>query len=312
MAELPPLRALQAFEAVGRCGNMTKASRELNVSPGAVSQQIRLLEEKLGLQLVVRSTTSLALTDIGKRYYRTITKGFEEFRRAQAEIERARWSSGLVISALPSLASKWLATLIFEWQHSFPDLSVHLEGTHLEPRLEEDCTDFRITYGDRVRNYDSSVMLFTDSVIPVCSPKLLESGPPLKTPADLLAYPLLSIDWQPQFPSPPTWQDWLKQLGVGCNGLRHSFVFSLSSVAIEAAVEGRGFTLGQCAMIAEDLRAGRLAAPFPQKLRLSSPYFLAWNGPVFNKNGAREFHRWIVGRARRQELLNELVGKQDQ
>jgi LysR family glycine cleavage system transcriptional activator len=313
MAELPSLRALQVFEAVGRCGSMTKASRELNVSPGAISQQIKLLEETLGLRLISRSASGLALTEIGKRYHVAVMKGFEELRRAQSDIERTRrtGAGGLVISALPSLASKWLATLIFEWQQHHPGVNIHLEGTHREPHLDQGDADFRITYGDRFRDFDGSVLLFTDSVMPVCSPRLLESGPPLRTPADLLGCPLLSIDWKPQFESPPTWQDWFRHVGVDCGDLRNSFVFSLSSLAIDAAIEGHGVTLAQCAMVAEDLRAGRLIAPFPQKLRLPAPYILAWSSAIFDKSGAREFHRWIIGRARRQELSNELLGSAD-
>ncbi|MFU0504207.1 LysR substrate-binding domain-containing protein [Pseudaminobacter sp. NGMCC 1.201702] len=300
MVELPPLRALQVFEAVGRFGSMTKAAQELKVSPGAISQQIKILEEAMGLHLVARKGNGLALTEVGLAYHQAVAKAFADFHKASSDIVEFHRSSALIISALPLIASRWLSPNMFTWQKTHPNVCFHLEGTAIEPVLDGKPFDFRITYADKAHLFESFVPLFNDGLVPVCSPELAASQP-LEKPADLLAHRLLTIDWRPFLSPAPTWQDWFRLVGLDGSEIRDFFMLSLSSLAIEAAIEGRGIALAQKAMVAEELRTGRLIAPFEQVLMLPSPYILAWNRTVFDKTGASEFHRWIVGLARKQE-----------
>lgn len=300
MDELPPLRALQVFAAVGRLGSMTKAAQELKVSPGAISQQIKSLEEAMGLHLVARKGNGLILTAVGESYHQVVAKIFADFQKASEEVLKSHRSSALIISSLPLFASRWLSANMFNWQKAHPNVCFHLEGTAVEPSVEEKPFDFRITYGDKVHLYDSFTALFTDGLIPVCSPHLA-AAQPLQQPEDLLSHRLLTIDWRPYISPAPTWQDWFRLVGLdGCE-IRDSFMLSLSSLAIEAAIEGRGIALAQKAMVTEELRTGRLVAPFDSVLQLPLPYVLAWNKQVFDKTGASEFHRWVVGLARKQE-----------
>ena len=302
MNDLPPFRALLVFEVVGRCSSMKRAADELGVSPGAVSQQIKILEESLGLQLISRNSTGLRLTEFGERYFRETSRILDDLRQVHREMVVTRPSSGLIVSGLPLLTSKWLAPRMFEWQQLHPDISLHLEGSMVEPSLESGQVDFRISYRDRLRGFESGVPLYTDSLIPVCSPELLKTGPPLETPGDLASYRLLTIDWKPLLSPPPVWKDWFLSAGVTPSvALRDTFVFSLSSLAIEAAIDGRGVALAQYSMITEDIRAGRLVTPFAHRLLLPSPYFLAWRPGVFDKHGARDFQRWLIGLARSLE-----------
>jgi LysR family glycine cleavage system transcriptional activator len=302
MNDLPPFRALLVFDVVGRCSSMKRAADELGVSPGAVSQQIKILEEALGLQLVARNTTGLRLTEFGEHYYRETSRILDDLRRTHRDLIAARASSGLVVSGLPLLTSKWLAPHMLEWQALHPDISLHVEGSIIEPSLESGQVDFRISYRDRIRHFENGVPLYTDSLVPVCSPDLLKNGPPLESPGDLVAYRLLTIDWKPLLSPPPSWKDWFASAGVTpSSALRDTFVFSLSSLAIEAAIDGRGVALAQLSLISEDIRTGRLIVPFMHGLMLPSPYFLAWRAGVFNKHGARDFHRWLIGMTRRQE-----------
>ncbi|CAM2170101.1 LysR family transcriptional regulator, glycine cleavage system transcriptional activator [Paraburkholderia sacchari] len=301
----PPLRALQVFEAVGRCGGITEAARRLGISAGAVSQQIKLLEDTLGMHLTQKDGKRLRLTAIGRQYHESCAAAFESLRVAHAEIERAKNTRNLSVSALPSLVSKWLAPRVLEWQREHPELSVYLDGTHTEPSPDGYEIDFRISYGERGLNAENAVELFRDCVVPVCSPRLLESGS-LKTPADLLAYPLITVDWLPKFASPPSWSEWFAANDVDCGDFDgNRLVFSLSSVAIQAAIDGYGFTLAQGSMIADDLAAGRLAMPFALGLALPSPYFLKWKPNAFDRPHCRQFHRWLVTRGKEQQQRNE-------
>jgi LysR family glycine cleavage system transcriptional activator len=306
MGMLPPLRALQVFEAVGRCGGVTEAAKRLGVSAGAVSQQMKLLEDTLGLSLMQKDGKRLRLTTIGRQYHESCAAAFESLRIAHAEIERSKNVRNLSVSALPSLLSKWLAPRVMEWQAQHPELTVYLDGTHTEPSPEGYEIDFRISYGDRVADADNAIELFRDSVVPACSPHLLQSSAPLAMPVDILAYPLISVDWLPKFASPPSWRDWLETNDVDCTALHNSrHVFSLSSVAIQAAIDGHGFVLAQSSMICDDVAAGRLVIPFKRGVPLPWPYFLTWKKSAFDQPQCRSFHRWFLKLAKEQQQVNE-------
>ena len=307
MDTLPPLRALQVFDTLGRCGGVVETARRLGVSPGAVSQQIKILEDSLGMRLLAKEGKRLRLTAAGVRYHETCAAAFESLRVAGAEIERVRNRRSLSVSALPSLLSKWLAPRIYEWQSAHPELDVYLDGTHSEPSPDGPEIDFRITYGERIDHAGTTVELFRDSVVPVCSPRLLSSGQPLVKLEEILAYPLLSIDWFPKFSSPPSWREWFAAKGIDCpEDMRvNRLVFSLSGLAIQAAIEGHGFVLAQTSMIVDDLTAGRLVFPFPVGVALPSPYFLTRQASTFDQPHCRVFHRWILTRSREQQAVND-------
>jgi LysR family transcriptional regulator, glycine cleavage system transcriptional activator len=302
MTKSPPLRAIQAFEAFGRLGSVTGAAEELGVSPGAVSQQIRKAEEALGLQLLERRGRTVKLTSWGRMYHADISVGFDHIRGAQEALERARSEGALTISCLPSLASKWLAPQLFDWQARHTGATVRLIGAEVEPRLDEEQVDFRISYGTKIRDYAHYTELFTDWVVPACSPALLERQP-LRRPADILDRPLLGIEWAKDHRSPPAWAEWAASIGEKYRRAAGEVAFSLSSAAIDAAINGRGFVLAQLSMAAEDIASGRLVVPFNLPMRLPFPYFLAWDRSALQKPLGSELRSWIVSIASRQESL---------
>lgn len=305
MNNLPSLRALQVFEAVGRYGGIIEAARRLGISAGAVSQQMKLLEDSLGLSLTFKVGKRIRLTAAGQRYHESCASAFESLRIAQVEVERSKNASNLRISALPSLLSEWLAPLIYAWQSDHPGLNLFLDGSHAEPSPDGYEVDFRLTYGD-LESTENAIELFRDCVVPVCSPGLIQDDRPLDTPADLLAYPLLSIDWLPKFASPPSWRDWFTAQAVDCSSLRDGYrVYSLSSMAIQAALSGQGVVLAQCSMIAGALADGRLIMPFAHALPMPSSYLLVGAKGAFDNAHCRDFHRWLVARGREQMLINQ-------
>jgi LysR family glycine cleavage system transcriptional activator len=296
----PPLRAIQAFEAFGRLGSVTGAADELGVSPGAVSQQIRKAEEVLGVQLLERRGRMLTLTSWGRLYHTAVSEGFDRIRDAGELLERARTESALTVSCLPSLASKWLAPQLFDWQSHHPGATVRLIGSEPEARFSEEQLDFRISYGAKNRDYDHYVGLFTDWVVPACAPALLERLP-LRKPLDILERPLLAIEWSRDHRSPPTWAEWAASIGAKYRKTSGEVAFSLSSAAIDAAINGRGFVLAQLSMAGDDISSGRLVVPFNLPLQLPDPYFLAWDRSALQKPHAAELRAWIVSVASRQE-----------
>ncbi len=297
VTRLPPLRSLQTFEAVGRVGSIGGAARELGVSPGAVTQQIQLLEGEIGVRLVERSGRGVALTTWGRRFHRRVTGAFAELREARDDIDRARRSDQLTVSALSSVAARWLGPKLHDWRARHPDGVVHVHGTEGEPAFGDGAVDFRISYGDRAGGYERRAELFTDWVVPVGSPDLVGTAP-LADAREILAFPLFGIDWEPYFKSPPSWPQWFRGLGVETGPLRMALTFSLSAQAIDEAIAARGVVLAQCSMIAADLAAGRLVIVHPHRMRLEEPYFLAWDAAALDKPGGRDFRDWILALGR--------------
>ena len=299
------LRSLQAFEAVARCGSVGAAAEELGVSPGAISQQLRKIEQALGVALLERRGKGLELTTWGRLYHADVAPAFEQLRQAQQRLHTARSQSRLVLSCLPSVASRWIGPRLFDWQAAYPDTPVRLVGTEAEPALAADTVDFRITYGDAALRHAHRAELFTDIVVPACAPALLRAagrrGRRL-TAAQLLALPLIGIEWDPAHGAPPHWSDWATSMGLPPGTPKTTLGFSLSSAALDAAVNGRGVVLAQRSMIGDDLASGRLVVPIDHGLKLSGGYHLAWDRASLDKPEGRAFRDWILALGHSQAL----------
>jgi LysR family glycine cleavage system transcriptional activator len=293
------MRAVQVFEAVVRCGSVTAAAEELCVSPGAISQQIHNIEKALNVRLFERSGRSLALTSWGRIYYERVRFAFEQLRTAQETLSRARSKPGIVLSALPSLAIRWLRPLLLQWREAHPGASVRLVGTDEETGLRDEQIDFRISYGTDVRQYEHFAELFIDTVVPVCSADFLAKHP-VQTAADILAGPLIDIEWDVRHRPAPSWDDWARSAGLPPPEAPADLAFSLSSAAIDAAAGGGGFALGQIAMIVEDVASGRLVIPIDRRLTMPASYFLAWDRAVLDRPFGEDFRAFIIAAARRQ------------
>lgn len=293
-----PLKGLQAFEAVGRCGSVTAAAVELNVSPGAISQQIRKIESFLGITLLERAGRTAELTLWGRLYHQEISKGFEQFAIAQQVLERARNENALVLSALSSVVNKWIGRRIFDWQALHPEAHVRVTGRDREPRMGFDEVDFRVSYGSDVLQHEHYAELFRDWVVPACSPALMEKRKP--SASDLLRYPLLHVEWERHFTPYPTWSEFATKVGVQFKETSPGLSFTLSSSAIDAAVNKRGIVLAQMSMIADELEAHTLVIPVDIRIPLRESYFLAWDRSALQKPYGRAFREWLIAISRQQ------------
>ena len=303
MKAMPPLRAVQVFEAVGRHGSVSRAAEDLGVSAGAITQQVHALEAHLKVRLLQRSGRGVALTSWGTLYLERISVGMEQLRRAKDDVERSRRSGHLVVSALPSLATKWLNPLAFDWIKEHAQASVRLEARDAEPQLERGDADFRISYGARLRSHVHTSRLFTDFVTVVASPQYLASSPAPKEARDLLKRPLLWVEWLPEYLVLPYWSDWFRSQGIACDGLRCNLSFSAPSAAVDAAMEGRGFALVQHSIAAGALATGALVKVFPHVLKLPEPHFLAWSTAALDKPLGALFQVWLRALGRRFEYF---------
>lgn len=292
-SRLPTLRGLQAFEAIGRFGSVAAAARDLGISAGAVSQHIHRLEEEVGVALFERKGRSLTLTSWGQIYLEKIGAGFDRLRSADEVLQRARLKSGIVVSAPPSLTIRWLRPLMLDWQKLSSGMNVRLIGEDAEPVFAETQVDFRISYGTARHRYAHFTDLFHDWVVPACSPSFLAAHP-VAAPADVLKGPLIGIEWDNPYQSPPSWSEWASQFGLAPPEDPCELSFSLSSAAIDAAVNDGGFVLGQTSMIAEDISRGKLVVARDCWLRFAEPYALAWNPASLDRPFGREFRSFMI------------------
>ena len=299
----PSLRGLQAFEAVGRCGTVSAAAQDLGVSPGAVSQLVRNLEQCLGLTLLERRGRRVELSSWGRLYYREVAKGFQQLSHAANVLARARNETGIVLSALTSVANRWVSRKIFDWQSLYPVSSVRILGQEEEPRIGIEQVDFRITYGERSCAHEHVANLFTDWVVPVCSPALI-AGQVLGSPQDILTVPLLNVEWEANYKASPQWKDWAALVHAGDRQMFSGLSFTLSSSAIDAALNGRGFVLAQVSMVQEEIASGSLMVPFDIRMKLPESYYLAWDRTALEKPFGQKFHKWLLGVARQQDLIS--------
>nr|WP_298727397.1 LysR family transcriptional regulator [uncultured Steroidobacter sp.] len=300
-AALPPMRAIQAFEAIVRCGSVAAAADELGVSSGAISQQLRKIERELGTRLLERDGRSLTLTSWGRMYYEQVRTAFNELRRAQHRLQIARAKQGIVLSAPPPLAL-WLQHLLLEWSTSHGEVNLRLIGSEREPVLQDEGVDFRICYGADARRYERFAELFGDAVVPVCSPEFLRRHP-VESAADILKCSLIEILWDSRHRPPPSWADWAWSTGAAPPRQPARLTFSLASAAIDAAQDGGGFVLGQISMIAEHVRRGRLVVPVDRRLSLPESYFLAWERGTLERPRCADFRNSLIAAGRRQQDL---------
>ncbi|MGO7153863.1 LysR family transcriptional regulator [Rhizobium leguminosarum] len=297
-----PLKSLQAFEAVGRCGGVTAAALELRVSPGAISQQIRKIESFLGISLLERSGRTVELTAWGRLYHQEISKGFEQFALAQQLLEKARNETALVLSALSSVVNKWIGRRIFDWQALHPEVLVRIIGRDKEPRIGFDDVDFRVSYGSDVLQHEHYTELFRDWVVPACSPALMQDR--AHAARDLFEKPLLHVEWERHFTPYPSWAEFAAKAGVPLDASTPGLSFTLSSSAIDAAVNKRGVVLAQMSMISDELEAQTLVIPVDLRIALRESYFLAWDRAALQKPHGHEFREWLIAISRQQALAS--------
>jgi len=189
------------------------------------------------------------------------------------------------------------------WREAHPGVSVTLLGTDKEAPLQEDGVDFRLCYGDDARKYDRFAELFIDAVVPVCSPDLLRRHP-VRTEADIITAPLIDIAWEARHRSPPTWVEWAWSVGLATRETPSTLAFSQSDAAVEAALCGAGFALGQISTLADHVRQGRLTIPIDRRLTMPEPYLIAWDRDTLDRPLAAAFRDALIAAGRQQSALS--------
>lgn len=290
MDRLPPLNAVRAFEAVARHLSITLAAQELHVTPGAVSRQVQLLEEFLGLDLLKRGHRQVSLTRKGADYYRAATKAIDLLRAASG---RARTSprKQLKIRAYTTFAMRWLVPRLSGFHAAHPDVEVLLTAS-LEPvDFKRDDLDGAIRLGDGRWKGAVAHRLVANILVPVASPKLLKTGPPLRKPADLARHTLLH-----SIARPDDWASWLEAAGVIDKLDPHSgMTYESSAIAYAAAAEGQGVAIAQLFLVEGDLATGKLKRLFGKSLDMGDfTYYLLTPSHRPESAQMKQFRLWLL------------------
>lgn len=286
MAGLLPLNALHAFVVAARHLSFSKAADQLHVTPAAVSQQIRTLEEALGVQLFHRLNRGLALTDAGQAGLAKLQIGFDNIHQAVEQMRNDGAVSDLNIWTAPSFASKWLMPRMHRFieRHSSIDLRLSgsaalIDSNTTAPSLSAETLkahniDVAIRFGSG--NYPGcDVRQLMDVVaIPLCSPALLRADAklPLRQPADLCRHTLLH-DESP-YEGRPAWASWFAAAGMAGEVAAHNLYFNSVSLALSAAIAGQGVVLTLEQMAQDDMSKGHLVPLFERPLEVSHAYHL--------------------------------------
>ncbi|MGH7005558.1 MAG: transcriptional regulator GcvA [Alphaproteobacteria bacterium] len=290
---LPPLNSLRAFVAAARHLSLAKAADELNVTPGAVSQQIKQLEDHLGCALFRRTNRQLLLTDEGQACLPGLIESFERMHEALNAISRVGPEGRLTVSVAPSLASKWLVPRLDRFAARHPEIDVLVSAAMHLADFETEGIDCAIRYG--AGRYPGLVVekLMAESVVPVCSPLLLKDKKALRLPGDLKNFTLLHDDSPDQDPSCPDWRMWLRAAGVEQMDARRGLRFNQSSLVLEAAVAGRGVALAKARLAADDIRAGRVVALFDLKQPIQFAYYFVAPAAKSALKRVQAFRKWL-------------------
>ena len=259
---LLPLNALRVFESAARHLSFSRAAEELAVTPGAVSQQIRQLEEIIRAPLFKRGARGLQLTDLGRSSAPLVAEGLDRLRDVSTLMREPPRRRQVSISVAPSFASKWLMPRMDDFHALHPEIEVWVSADMEPVAFDQGQVDLAIRYGPGHYPGHASERLLIESVLPVCAPSLMQSPNAILTPADLVHHVLLHDMSGDGDPGRPDWPMWLMARGVRHADARRGSRFNQSAMLIEAAVAGRGVALAKRTLAQADLAAGRLVAPF--------------------------------------------------
>ena len=290
LRRLPPLNALKVFEAVARSESVTRAARELSVTQGAVSHQVKALEAALGVKLFNRERQRLVMTEAGRDYLAVVRDALDRIAVGTERLVQRQSSGVLTVSTSPDFAAKWLVHRLGRFAEAYSDIDLRVAATMDHVDFAREDVDLAVRHGDGNWAGLDVVRLCSEELFPVCSPKLLSGRNRITKASDLLRFPLLRLDdWK-------TWARWFDAAGVSAPVVPGP-VLNRASMLIDAAVDGQGVALARTALAAWDLINGRLVRPIDVALRLSKTYWVVCPKATSAVPKITQFREWLLAEA---------------
>jgi LysR family glycine cleavage system transcriptional activator len=281
---LPSLNALKAFEAAARHESFTTAAGELNVTQGAVSHQVKALEEDLGLRLFIRRRQRLELTDAGRGYLPIIRDAFDRIAAGTEDLVKRQGSGVLTVSTSSSFAARWLVPRLGDFAERHPEIDLRLSSSaHLVDFAREDI-DLAVRFGAGDWPGLQSVRLTVEDMFAVCAPQMARR---LSHADDLQHQPLLHVDTYED------WRRWKQELGYGYSVDRGP-IFTQDSLPVDAAMGGQGVAMTRTTLAMRDLLARRLVRPFTKAIRLERSYWIVCPKATADLPKIKIFRDWLL------------------
>ena len=287
--KLPPLNELAAFEAIARHRSFTKASKELFLTPSAISQRLRQLEAHLDARLLVRDRRTVQLTAQGARYLEAVREALSKLAQASASFSEGG-SRTVRVGIVPALASNWLIYRLRDFHQRFPGLDLEIQAAVAMAKVEAGEVDVALRWGRGDWPGLEKIKLFSDELLAVCSKTYLKEAGPLRRPADLQKAVLLKNAIQP-------WKPWFKQAGLDWTEPEHGPSFSDSSLALQAAADGHGVALGRRLLVEHMLAQGTLVQLFDVRALIDEAFYVVYLEETLQRPEVVAFVDWIKAAA---------------
>ena len=298
---MPPMNSLRAFEAVARHLSMVRAAEELNVTPAAVSQQIKQLEDMLG-QTLFRRGKQLALSDAAMAALPLLTDAFDRLERASLQLRAGASDGPLVVSTPPAFAARWLVPRLENFQSRHPEIELRLLATRRLVDFSLEDVDAAIRFGTGNFPGLNAERLMPEAIIAVAAPSLAAN---IADCADIARQPLLNDEWHTDHHLFPDWEAWLASRGVKPEfslKIRH---FGESNLTIQAAISGLGVALVWRSLVEDDLKAGRLIHVADEVMATPMAYHLVMPPSRAGLAKVSAFREWLLDTARSGEQVQD-------
>ncbi|MBV0933648.1 transcriptional regulator GcvA [Marinobacterium weihaiense] len=288
---LPPLNSLVAFESAARYLSFTQAAMELNVTQGAISRQIRLLEDYLGRSLFVRDKRSLSLTQTGEEYFFSVQQSLQLLANATGEVLEWQDNKQITVVTSNAMASLWLLPRLADFQDRHPDIDVRIFANDTLKGVRPSEYDVALFYYRKPPAGMVATPLFSERVFPVCSPLFLEKQA-LAQPEDIFATTLLWLDSSKDWLG---WTEWFQQMAIKPAPPKRRLNLNNYPMLIQAALNGQGVALGWEQLVCHYLDSGLLVRPVPVELNTEACfYMLEPEITLRRKPGVDEFRAWLL------------------
>lgn len=290
---LPPLNAMRAFEAAARNASFTRAAAELCVTQGAVSRHVAVLEDWLKVRLFNRDRHGVELTAKGSIYFRAVKGALDQIEQGTQALQPSLEEARLRLKLPPTFAIRWLVPRLARFHALHPQIDVQITTSHQRVDFQREDIDIGIHSEAEPPQAEGYQRLFGEILLPVCAPGLLANGPALADPRDLAQHALLC-----SLNRPLDWPVWLSAAGVEFDEGDIGLKFENAALAYQAAIDQLGVMVAQLALVEDDIRAGRLVAPFALRVPTRGAYYLQYRTGQPRPARVLAFEEWILAEAR--------------
>lgn len=297
---LPPLTAVRAFEAAARHGGFQRAGEELHVSAGAVAHQIKQLESWLGVALFQRLARGVVLTTAGRSYAESLRPLLNGLADVSEALRRHGDERVVTVTSVPSLVARWLMPRLGDLRERHPEIDLRVLASIHTVDFLRDGVDVAIRLGTGPYPGLKAEPLMEQWYCAVASPAFRDAAPDIRTPADLLRYPLLHDEAEMRISDEVNWSRWFQECGVAYSGGTGSS-FSHTYLTLEAAASGQGVAIAPELLIAAELRSGRLVRLFPHRVLSPYRYHLLRSPEADTRKSVQAFCNWIRDQVRQDE-----------